>query len=60
LEGQNGFPNVRNLELCLLLNTQLKITIIKLDAVNIYTSQEMEEFSADLAQFLQIPFKRNF
>ena len=60
LEGQNGFPNLRNLELCLLLKSQIKITIIKLDAVNIYTRQEMEEFSADLAQFLQIPFKRNF
>jgi len=42
------------------LNNQKKILLIRSDVTIIYTIQEIEYFSAKLAQFLQIPFKRNF
>jgi hypothetical protein len=60
LENQNPIFNIGKFNLYLLLNNQKKILLIRSDVTNIYTVQEIEYFSAKLAQFLQIPFKRNF
>jgi len=60
LESQNRFLDANNFYLYLILINKQKVLLIKFNIFNINTIEEVEYFSADLAQFLKIPLKRNF
>jgi hypothetical protein len=60
LETKKLFLDTTNFYLYLLLNNQEKILLVKSDTFNIYTIQEIEYFSANLAQFLKLPLKSEF